>query len=248
MIALLLVLSRGRVLRRTATTRRCRSCGRWPPRRSIALLLGTVIAVASSGSQGPASRTDAERLVSVQSNRYAYWRVAVEVFADHPLNGVGSGALRGRVAAAARYRRGRPRRPQPLSRDRRRAGPGRPGSRWPSSWPESSLARARAGEPAPRRRAGRLRPARRPRLGLGAARAVFDGPAARGQTGGGPCRLTSSPRRPGTRASRCWTRCGRSRRWPSWSPTRRSWAASTRSTRSAPGRCGSTAASRSSSS
>ena len=59
----------------------------------IALLLGTVIAVAASGSQGPASRTDAERLVSVQSNRYAYWRVAVEVFADHPLNGVGSGGF-----------------------------------------------------------------------------------------------------------------------------------------------------------
>ncbi len=59
----------------------------------IALLAGTVIAVAASGSQGPASRTDAERLVSVQSNRYAYWRVAAEVFADHPLNGVGSGAF-----------------------------------------------------------------------------------------------------------------------------------------------------------
>jgi hypothetical protein len=59
----------------------------------VALLAGTIIAVATSGSQGPASRTDAERLVSVQSNRYAYWRVAAQVFADHPLNGVGSGAF-----------------------------------------------------------------------------------------------------------------------------------------------------------
>jgi O-antigen ligase len=59
----------------------------------IALLAGTIVAVATSGSQGPASRTDAERLVSVQSNRYAYWRVAAEVVADHPLTGVGSGGF-----------------------------------------------------------------------------------------------------------------------------------------------------------
>ena len=59
----------------------------------VVLLAGTVIAVAVSGSQGPASSTDAERLVSVQSNRYGYWRVAAGVFADHPVAGVGSGAF-----------------------------------------------------------------------------------------------------------------------------------------------------------
>jgi len=59
----------------------------------VILLAGTVIAVAVSGSQGPASSTAAERLVSVQSNRYGYWRVAAGVFADHPVAGVGSGAF-----------------------------------------------------------------------------------------------------------------------------------------------------------
>jgi hypothetical protein len=59
----------------------------------VALLAGTVLAVAISGSQGPAASTAADRLVSVQSNRYAYWRVAVDVFAEHPLRGVGSSAF-----------------------------------------------------------------------------------------------------------------------------------------------------------
>jgi len=58
----------------------------------ILLLAGTVIA-AASGGQGPASSTDAERLVSTQSNRSAYWRVAAEVFAERPLNGIGSGSF-----------------------------------------------------------------------------------------------------------------------------------------------------------
>lgn len=59
----------------------------------VALLAGTVIAVATSGSQGAAGSTEAGRLVSVQSNRYAYWEVAVNVFAAHPLQGVGSGGF-----------------------------------------------------------------------------------------------------------------------------------------------------------
>jgi hypothetical protein len=57
------------------------------------LLAGTVLAAAASGREGPASSTSADRLVSVQSNRYAYWRVAADVFADHPLHGVGSGGF-----------------------------------------------------------------------------------------------------------------------------------------------------------
>jgi hypothetical protein len=59
----------------------------------VGLLAVTVIAVATSGSQGPASSTEAERLVSVQSNRYAYWQVAGTVFAAHPLQGTGSGGF-----------------------------------------------------------------------------------------------------------------------------------------------------------
>ena len=30
----------------------------------------------------------------MQSNRSAYWKVAAEVFADHPLHGIGSGSFR----------------------------------------------------------------------------------------------------------------------------------------------------------
>ncbi|HWK28880.1 MAG TPA: O-antigen ligase family protein [Solirubrobacter sp.] len=67
--------------------------------RSLALgtlgvvLVATVVAAAGSGRPGPASSTSAERLVSVQSNRYAYWGVALATFADHPLAGVGSGGF-----------------------------------------------------------------------------------------------------------------------------------------------------------
>jgi O-antigen ligase len=59
----------------------------------VALLVGTVVAAATGGREGAASSTRANRLVSVQSNRYAYWQVAVDVFADHPVAGVGSGAF-----------------------------------------------------------------------------------------------------------------------------------------------------------
>src|SRR5215207_4817869 len=59
----------------------------------VVLLVLSGAAFMVRGSQGPASSTDAERLVSVQSNRYGYWRVAAGVFADHPVAGVGSGAF-----------------------------------------------------------------------------------------------------------------------------------------------------------
>ena len=94
----------------------------------VLLLAGTVIA-AASGGQGPASSTEAERLVSTQSNRSAYWRVAAEVFAEHPLNGIGSGSfgvewLERREIAEARPRRAlastsRPRRSWASSASRR---------------------------------------------------------------------------------------------------------------------------------
>jgi O-antigen ligase len=59
----------------------------------VTLLAATLIAAASAGSAGPASSTQADRLVSAQSNRYAYWRVAAELFAEQPLRGVGSGSF-----------------------------------------------------------------------------------------------------------------------------------------------------------
>ena len=39
------------------------------------------------------SKRFATRLASLQSHRYAYWKVAFGAFADHPLNGLGSGAF-----------------------------------------------------------------------------------------------------------------------------------------------------------
>jgi hypothetical protein len=44
-----------------------------------------------SGRDDPAASPG--RLASVQSNRYAYWKVAVRTFGDHPVGGVGSGGF-----------------------------------------------------------------------------------------------------------------------------------------------------------
>jgi O-antigen ligase len=55
------------------------------------LVVGTVLAVARGGHRPLSSGT--QRLVSVQSNRSAYWKVALRVFADHPLHGIGSGSF-----------------------------------------------------------------------------------------------------------------------------------------------------------
>jgi hypothetical protein len=59
----------------------------------VASLAVTVIAAAHSGRAGAPAATSG-RLVSVASNRYAYWRVAVDTFADHPLRGVGTSGFR----------------------------------------------------------------------------------------------------------------------------------------------------------
>lgn len=40
------------------------------------------------------ANADASRLISTQSNRYEYWRVALETFAEHPLKGTGSASFR----------------------------------------------------------------------------------------------------------------------------------------------------------
>jgi hypothetical protein len=42
----------------------------------------------------PATGATPSRLVSVDSNRYEYWRVALDVFGEHPLAGVGAGGFR----------------------------------------------------------------------------------------------------------------------------------------------------------
>jgi O-antigen ligase len=41
----------------------------------------------------PQETTSAERFGSIDSNRYRYWRVALDSWADHPLIGLGSGGF-----------------------------------------------------------------------------------------------------------------------------------------------------------
>jgi hypothetical protein len=65
------------------------------PAATVALaaaLAVTVVAAAHSGRSGAPQGTS--RLTSVETNRYAYWRVALDTFADHPLRGVGSAGYR----------------------------------------------------------------------------------------------------------------------------------------------------------
>jgi O-antigen ligase len=50
--------------------------------------------VSERGSENPAFGATASRFGSVGSNRYAYWRVALRTFADHPLEGTGAGSFR----------------------------------------------------------------------------------------------------------------------------------------------------------
>jgi hypothetical protein len=60
------------------------------------VLAGTLAATLSVEREpgGADPQGGAGRLASVQSNRYAYWKVAAAGFADHPLQGEGSGSFR----------------------------------------------------------------------------------------------------------------------------------------------------------
>jgi O-Antigen ligase len=62
----------------------------------VALLVAAIVYTALEGKpQGvsPQSTVGAERLGSIDSNRYRYWRVALDTWADRPLIGVGSGGF-----------------------------------------------------------------------------------------------------------------------------------------------------------
>jgi hypothetical protein len=58
-------------------------------------LAGTAFAVTQVERRGGRDAPEATpgRLASVQSNRYAYWKVALRTFGDHPVAGVGSGGF-----------------------------------------------------------------------------------------------------------------------------------------------------------
>jgi len=74
------------------------------PRRAVlALAAAVVVAIgfavvatneARPDLRRPATGATPSRLVSVDSNRYEYWRVALDVFAERPLVGVGPGGFR----------------------------------------------------------------------------------------------------------------------------------------------------------
>lgn len=55
----------------------------------VAALAATVLSVRSG-----TPTSGSERLVSAQSNRYDYWRVAADTFTEHPLRGIGTGGFR----------------------------------------------------------------------------------------------------------------------------------------------------------
>ena len=70
---------------------------RWAALGALALALvvtGIAVTRVERTGGGPAQGANPSRLVSAQSNRYEYWRVAVSEFGDSPLRGGGSGSFR----------------------------------------------------------------------------------------------------------------------------------------------------------
>jgi O-antigen ligase/polysaccharide polymerase Wzy-like membrane protein len=105
MLAVLLALGAVAALlaRREASTARPPGEPLHPRHRMLAtagvgvVLFGALLAAAALESK-PESRTPAfganpQRLQSLDSNRYSYWRVALDTFADRPIQGRGSGAF-----------------------------------------------------------------------------------------------------------------------------------------------------------
>jgi hypothetical protein len=60
---------------------------------AIALIAGAAALEGRPEGAGPTPGATATRLSSTDSNRYSYWAVALETFADHPLRGHGSGSF-----------------------------------------------------------------------------------------------------------------------------------------------------------
>jgi len=59
----------------------------------VAFVVATASAERTSVSNNPVVGATAKRLTSLQSHRYAYWKVALGAFKDHPLLGLGSGGF-----------------------------------------------------------------------------------------------------------------------------------------------------------
>jgi hypothetical protein len=59
----------------------------------LGALLGAAALESKPESRSPAFGANPQRLQSLDSNRYSYWRVALNTFADRPVRGIGSGAF-----------------------------------------------------------------------------------------------------------------------------------------------------------
>jgi hypothetical protein len=64
------------------------------PAATVALAAALAVTVVAAAHGGGGAPQGTSRLTSVETNRYAYWRVALDTFADHPLRGVGSAGYR----------------------------------------------------------------------------------------------------------------------------------------------------------
>ena len=59
----------------------------------LGALLGAAALESKPESRNPEFGANNQRLRSLDSNRYSYWRVALDTFVDHPIQGIGSGAF-----------------------------------------------------------------------------------------------------------------------------------------------------------
>ena len=188
MLVALLVLLAGGGRRRTAARRACsaaRALARASPGRLACSRRPCVVAVAGAAAvavlegkpegTSPARGADPERLRSIDTNRYRYWDVALEAWADQPLARHRLGRVPGPLAQASATA-STPRAMRTRStRDRRRAGPR--GPRVPAA---ASSGVSAAGVVA----LYRLRPGRRGRVRRPAWR---PGRCTPGSTGTGRC-------------------------------------------------------------
>jgi hypothetical protein len=86
----------------TATgTIRLPGAARWVAGLLVVLIVAVPVLAArgdgddgTGAGSGPAFGASSRRFSSVDSNRYAYWRVAVDAFRAHPVDGLGSGGFK----------------------------------------------------------------------------------------------------------------------------------------------------------
>jgi hypothetical protein len=99
-IALLVTVVTGLAFARLLRTRAARVDLRLRPAARAALaaaativVLGAAVAVAASGTESTDVPRTAERITRVETDRGHYWRVALDAFGRHPLDGIGSGSF-----------------------------------------------------------------------------------------------------------------------------------------------------------